>query len=333
MLRFTGVIAGCAIASREDATNHGRRAVRIAVMGAGGMGGYLGAKLVAAGHDVTFIARGAHLHALRAHGLRISGVESIVLPRVHASDEPGEVGVVDLVLFCVKLYDTDAAAMAVRPLLGERTCVLTVQNGIESAARIARVLGTGRVLAGAAYFPANIAAPGEIAYLGCIAGKPQLAFGEPGGGASARAGAIAEAFQRAGVTAEVCADTELMLWEKFCLVVATRASPALARQPIGVVRGDADLRGRLAAAVAEAARVGRRAGVARPADMEATVLRAIDGNPADGKASQLLDLERGRRLELDALSGAIVRLGRELGVPTPVHATAYAALKPYRDGA
>jgi 2-dehydropantoate 2-reductase len=237
------------------------------------------------------------------------------------------------VLFSVKLYDTDAAAAALAPLLGPNTCVLTVQNGIESAARIARAIGAGRVLAGAAYFPANIAAPGEIAYLGCIAGKPQLAFGEPGAGVSARAGTIAEIFDAAGVSVSVCASTELMLWEKFCLVAATSATTALARQPIGVVREDADLRWMLAEAVAEAVRVGRRAGVALPVALEAQVLRAIDGNPPHGKASQLVDLERGRRLELDGLSGAIVRLGREFGEATPVHATVYAALKPYIDGA
>jgi len=302
-------------------------------MGAGGMGGYLGAKLAAVGQDVIFIARGAHLRALRETGLRISGAQSICLPGVQATHDPREVGACDQVLFCVKLYDTDTAAAALQPLMGEHTCVLTVQNGIESAARIARTLGKGRVPAGAAYFPASIASPGEIAYLGCIAGKPHLAFGEPGAGASARADALAAMFRDAGVDAQVCDSTERMLWEKFCLVVATSATTALARQPIGVVRGDADLRWMLAEAVAEAARVGRRAGVALPDDLERQVLRAIDGNPPAGKASQLVDLERGRRLELDGLSGAIVRLGRALGVPTPVHATVYAALKPYIDGA
>lgn len=301
-------------------------------MGAGGMGGYLGAKLAAAGQDVSFIARGAHLRALRESGLRVNGVETVHVPRVQATHDSREIGAVDLVLFSVKLYDTDAAAGALEALIGANTCVLTVQNGIESAARIARVIGPGRVLAGAAYFPANIASPGEIAYLGCIAGKPQLAFGEPDGGASARAEAIAREFQAAGVSVQVCDSTELMLWEKFCLVVATSATTALARQPIGVVRTDPDLRWMLAEAVAEAVRVGRRAGVALPADLEAQVLHAIDGNPPDGKASQLVDLERGRRLELDGLSGAVVRLGRELGEPTPVHATVYAALKPYIDG-
>lgn len=302
-------------------------------MGAGGVGGYLGAKLAAGGQDVSFIARGAQLHALREAGLRVSGAQSLQLPRVQATDDPRELGAVDLVLFSVKLYDTDAAAAALAPLMGPDTCVLTVQNGIESAARIARAIGAGRVLAGAAYFPANIAAPGEIAYLGCIAGKPQLAFGEPGAGASARAGTIAGIFDAAGVSVRVCASTELMLWEKFCLVAATSATTALARQPIGVVREDADLRWMLAEAVAEAARVGRRAGVALPEALETQVLRAIDGNPPHGKASQLVDLERGRRLELDGLSGAIVRLGRELGEATPVHATVYAALKPYINGA
>ena len=306
--------------------------MRIAIMGAGGTGGYLGAKLVGAGEDVTFIARGAHLAAMRETGLRISGAEQLLLRDVQASDDPAQVAAVDAVLFCVKLYDTEAAARAIAPLLHEQTMILTVQNGIDSSARISAVLGAGRTLAGAAYFPANIKAPGEINYLGCVADKPHVAFGEAGGGRSARAQALAQVLQNAGLRAALCDDTQLMLWEKFCLMAGTSAATTLTRQNIGVVRSDPDMRALLASAIAETAQVGRALGVALDADIEQRVLASLDGNSPDSRASQLTDLERGRRLELDGLSGVLLRLGRAHGVPTPTHSTVYAGLKAFING-
>lgn len=306
--------------------------MRIAIMGAGGMGGYFGAKLVAAGEDVTFIARGAQLAAMRSGGLRISGAEEFHVSDVKVSDSPSQVGAVDVVLFCVKLYDTVEAASAIRPLLHERSMVLSVQNGVESCARLDAQIGAGHTLGGAAYFPANIHAPGEINYLGCIGDKPHIEFGEADGGRSERVLALARVFDKAGIRAEVCEDTRVMLWAKFCLMAGTSASTALTRQTLGVVRSDPDMRALLASAIAEAAQVGRAIGVALDNTIERRVLDVLDGYPADGKASQLTDLERGRRLELDGLSGALVRLGRAHNVPTPTHATVYAALKPFKDG-
>lgn len=306
--------------------------MRIAIMGAGGMGGYLGAKLVAAGEDVTFIARGAHLEAMRRGGLRICGAEQLHIPKVNVSDAPTQLGAVDVVLFCVKLYDTAEAATAIAPTLHERSMVLTVQNGVESCARLDAVIGSGRVLGGAAYFPANIHAPGEIEYLGCIEDMPHIEFGESDGGRSERTLALARVFNNAGIRAGVCNDTQVMLWEKFCLMAGTSASTAITRQTLGVVRSDPDMRALLANAIAEAAQVGRAMGVALGSTLEQRVLDALDGYPFDGKASQLTDLERGRRLELDGLSGALLRLGRAHNVPTPTHATVYAALKPFKDG-
>ena len=306
--------------------------MRIAVMGAGGVGGYLGAKLARGGHDVTLIARGEHLEALRRRGLRISGAESLEVSGLQATDRPAEIGTVDTVLFCVKLYDTQAAAELIRPLLGQDTFVVTVQNGVESAARIAAVIGPERALAGAAYFPANIVAPGEIAWLGRMAGKPLIAFGEPGGGSSPRAREFARICNAAGVEAAVFEDTERMIWEKFCLIAGSSAATALTRLPVGPVRSDPDSRWMLARAIDEAAAVGRALGVQLPDDVEERVLGLLDSSPANGKTSQLVDLERGRRLELEWLSGTVVRLGSEHGVPTPVHRTVYAALKPYARG-
>ena len=306
--------------------------MKIAIMGAGGMGGWLGAKLAAAGRGVAFVARGAHLEAIRANGLRVTGAESLHLKDVVATDRPEEIGRVDCVIFCVKLYDTESAAGALAPLLGAKTFVVTVQNGVESAERIATIIGKGRTLAGAAYFPANIASPGEIAYIGRIEGKPHIGFGEPGAGASNRACDFAEICRAAAIDVEVFEDTDLMIWEKFCLVAGTSAATALTRQPVGVVRSDPDMRWMLSEAIGEAARIGRGLGVALGDDVEARILDFIDHNPADGKSSQLVDLERGRRLELEGLSGAVVRLGRQAGIATPIHATAYAALKPFLNG-
>ena len=307
--------------------------MKIAVMGAGGMGGWLGAKLATAGNEVVFIARGAHLEAMRTGGLTVSGAESLRLTEIVATDRPDDIGLVDVVLFCVKLYDTESAATALAPLLGPRTFVVTVQNGVESAGRIGQIIGNGQTLAGAAYFPANIAAPGEIAYVGRIEGKPHIAFGEPGNGPSERAHGFAAICQAAGIDAEVFDDTESMIWEKFCLIAGTSAATALTRQTVGMVRSDPDTRWMLSEAIGEAARIGRKLGVTLPDDVESRTLAFIDNNPPNGKSSQLIDLERGRRLELEGLSGAVIRLGRQTGVPTPVHCTVYAALKPFIDGA
>lgn len=307
--------------------------MKIAIMGAGGMGGWLGAKLSVAGNEVAFIARGAHLDALRTQGLTVSGADKLHVADVVATDRPDDIGPVDVILFCVKLYDTESAAKALAPLLGPESFVVTVQNGVESADRIARVIGDGRTLAGAAYFPANIAAPGEITYVGRIEGKPHIAFGEPGAGPSERAHGFAEKCRAAAIDAEVCDDTAAMIWEKFCLVSGTSAATALTRQTVGLIRSDPDTRWMLAEAIGEAARIGRRLGVALADDIESRTLAFIDHNPANGKSSQLVDLERGRRLELDGLSGAIIRLGKQVGIPTPIHGTVYAALKPFIDGA
>ena len=205
-----------------------------------------------------------------------------------ATDRPAEIGLVDAVLFCVKLYDTEAAARLmrpvlgeVRPVLGEETFVVTVQNGVESAARIAAVIGPGRTLAGAAYFPANIVAPGEIAWLGRMAGKPLIAFGEPGEGPSPRAHAFAQVCNEAGVEAAVFDDTERMIWEKFCLMAGSSAATALARQPIGPVRSDPDSRWVLAQAIGEAAAVGRALGVASSGRHRATGARVSRCHPCE----------------------------------------------------
>ena len=306
--------------------------MKIAIMGSGGVGGYLGGKLAAAGVDVTFIARRDHLAAMREDGLHVRGAEAFDIPVVKATDTPSQIGLVDTVLFSVKLRDTDIAAKAILPIVGPDTAVLTLQNGIDSVRQIGVVVGDGPMLGGAAFFPASISAPGEITYRGRIEARPHIAFGEPHGGESDRVATLSAMFNAAGVLAEGCPDTDLMLWEKFLLVAGTSAATTLTRSTFGEVRSDPDMRWLLREAIVEAERVGRAAGLRFEPDIVEDILAAIDTNPADGKASQLVDLESGRPLELDGLSGALVRLGRELNIPTPVHSTVYAALKPFKDG-
>jgi 2-dehydropantoate 2-reductase len=306
--------------------------VRIAIMGAGGVGAYYGACLALAGEDVVFVARGAHLQALRSRGLRVISDEgALTLDAVTAVEDTRSVGTVDAVLFAVKLYDAEVAAKACLPLLGESTYVVSVQNGVESVDILSRILGPGRVLGGATYIVASIDSPGVIRRTGPWA---RIEFAEPTGELTARARQFERACRRAGIDIELSTDMAALLWNKFVLLSATSATTALTRQPIGYVREDEVMWEVAAACVAETVAVGRALGVALNADAEAAALRRFEHElSADAKASQLVDLERGKPLELEYLSGAIHRFGKRLGVPTPVHTTVYAALRPFVNGA
>tara|TARA_B100000676_G_scaffold309445_2_gene373034 strand:+ start:2684 stop:3607 length:924 start_codon:yes stop_codon:yes gene_type:complete len=307
--------------------------MRVLIMGAGGVGGYLGARLASQGMDVGFVARGAHLAAMRRRGLILRGVEPLTLMDVHCDDNPRAWGPADVVLFCVKLYDTASAVAALAPAVASDTIIITLQNGINSVADLQALLPATHVMGGAAYFPANITAPGEVTYLGKIASKPHFAFGDMGTGVSSRAQTIAEAFNAAGLEVQVSDDTERMLWEKFLLIAGTSAATALTRQPMGPVRMDDDMRWLLREAIQETRNVALASGVTLADTVVDDVMDTLAGNPADGKSSQLVDLENGRRLELLGLSGAVVERGQTLGIETPVHRTVLAALKPFIDGA
>jgi len=306
--------------------------MKIAVMGAGGVGGFLGGKLAFGGRDVVFVARGKHLEALRTQGLRVVGAEEFTVSPVTASDQPEAFGQVDVVLFCVKLYDTESAAAQLESMLADHTVVVTLQNGVESQQRIGSVIGEERVLSGAAYFPASINAPGEIVFKGSIPGKPLVEVGEGQGDASLTAEQLVQEFQKAGVTAALNKDVSLMLWEKFCWIAGVSGVTAVTRQPIGIVRTDPDMRALFADCVCECAAVGRAAGVSLDSALEERLMGLLETNPAEGKSSLLVDLERGRPLELDGLSGAVHRLGGKYHVATPVTSAVYAALKPFRSG-
>lgn len=304
--------------------------MRIAMMGTGGVGGYFGSRLVAAGEDVVFIARGAHGAAIAERGLTVeSGVAPVAGLTVKVTDDPASVGPVDLVIFAVKLWDTESAAEQIRPMIGPDTVVLPFQNGVDAAARISAVIGGDHVAGGVAHIGTTIASPGVIRHIGTLA---RLTFGRFGDGESPVLAGLAAALARAGVDHQVSPRIERVLWEKFVFLSALSAATAVTRLPVGPIRQDPDMRAFLFDAAAETVAVASARGVGLAADHLARLPAMIDALPGEMKASMAHDLERGQRLELPWLSGAVVRMGAEAGVPTPVHRAVWCALKAYKDG-
>jgi 2-dehydropantoate 2-reductase len=301
-------------------------------LGAGAVGCCFGSRFALAGHDVTFIARGAQLRALQTQGLRIvhDGGTATQEP-VKAVQDAAALGPVDAVLLCVKLYDTEAAARDGLALLGPETYIVTLQNGIDNVAIVERIAGIGRVIGAAVYVVASLLEPGVVERTGPWL---RLDLAEPLGRRSARLEAFAAACTAAGIDAAVHDDLDSLLWSKFVLLSATSAMTALTRQTIGYLRTDPAALEMAHRCIQETCAVAQALGVRLPLRVESDALAQLcDEMPADAKASQLVDLERGRPLELESLSGAIHRLGRELGVPTPAHSTVYAALRPFVRGA
>jgi 2-dehydropantoate 2-reductase len=300
------------------------------VKGAGGVGGYFGARLAQAGHDVAFVARGRHLAAMRERGLAVnSTLGDIHLPKPVVADDPASLGWFDAVLFAVKLWDTESAAAAVKPLLAAGGVVIPFQNGVESIERIGAVIGAEQVMGGVAYIAARISEPGVIVHTGTMArlrSGPVLPAQHPA------AEALLAACKGAGVDAEIVADIRRALWMKFVFLVALSGLTGVTRQPIGVIRADPDMRATFEAAMREARDVGRARGIALADDFIAEQMRFADGLPAEMKASMLHDIDAGNRLEAPWLSGAVARMAKESGTSAPVNATLYAALKPYCAG-
>ena len=301
--------------------------MRIAVMGAGGVGGYFGARLAHAGQDVAFIARGAHLAAMRERGLTVTSSQGdLHLANPTVTDDPATLGWFDVVLFAVKLWDTEAAAAAIRPLLAAGGVVVPFQNGVESIERIAAVLGPDPVMGGAAYVAATIAEPGVIAQTGTMA---RLLFGAVLPSQRDAARALLAACKGAGIDADVTDDIEQALWTKFGFLVALSGMTAATRQPIGAIRADPDMRATFEAAIREVWELARTRGIALADDFVARQMRFGDGLPAEMRASTLNDLEAGHKLEAPWLSGAVARMASAAGGAAPVNATLYAAVKPY----
>ena len=305
--------------------------MRIAVMAAGGVGGYFGARLAQAGHDVAFVARGRHLAAIRERGLVVkSAAGDIHVAHAVASDDPKSLGGFDVVLFAVKLWDTETAAAAMRPLLAGGGVVIPFQNGVESIERIGAVVGAPQVMGGVAYIAATIAEPGVIAHTGQMA---RLRFGPLLREQEAAAQSFREACTGAGINAELVADIHRAVWEKFVFLAAMSGVTSATRQSIGAIRNDADLRACLEDAMREAWAVGRSRAIALADDFIAQQMTFADGLPAEMKSSMLNDLVAGNPLEAPWLSGAVARMAKQAGIAAPVNSTLYAAVKPFCDGA
>lgn len=305
--------------------------MKILVMGAGALGAYFGARLQASGQDVTFVARGDHLAAMKAQGLRIESVlGDLTLDRVRATDDPGDADPPDVVLFMVKNYDVEEAAARLLPALGIDTIVVTCQNGVSAGRRLAEVIGPERVYPGAVYMPADIRAPGVIRHSGRF---HRLVFGPLRGEPSPRAVAFADLVRSAGPACEISPDIEAALWEKFVLLSSFSALTTLTRLDIGPIRDTPATRELLVRAAHEAQAVGTADCPGLAADAaDRTLTMMLDTMAPDIHASMLDDLSRGRRIEIDYLSGEISRLGRMHGVATPVHDFVAAALQPFVHG-
>jgi len=299
--------------------------MKIAVVGAGGVGGYIGALLVRSGHDVALIARNEHLEAIRAHGLRVRSVHGdfVARPTV-ATDRPEEVGPVDLVVFATKTYDTETAAGGTRPLVGPQTAVLSLQNGVESVARLQAAYGRGLVLGGAVWVVATVEAPGVLRQESQVR---RVVLGEPGGRVSARTRAARDALASTGFVVEATDRIESVLWSKLLFIAPIGGLTALMRAPVGSILADPGAEDLLRRAMEEVEGVARARGI--PLDGEivkATMAFARNLEPTTTSSMQR-DVEAGRRSEYDALSGAVVRAGAKARVPTPVHAWCWTSLR------
>jgi 2-dehydropantoate 2-reductase len=305
--------------------------MKIAIMATGGVGGYFGARLAAAGEDVHFIARGQHLAALRANGLVLKSANGdLHLQSVSTTDDPGSIGTVDIVIFAVKQYDTESAAKLIKPAIGADTAAITLQNGMDKDERLRAVLGRGHVMDGAAYIGgARVASPGVITHVGKVA---RIVFGEADGSRSARGERFLAACKNAGIEATLSSEIANELWAKFALLSAFTGVSSVLRQPVGEIAGDDNTRKLFADAITESVAIAKAKGVDLGDGYLAKQLNFIDTVPPETKSSMQMDLEAGRRLELDWMSGAIARISDELDVPTPIHHFIYAALKLYAGG-
>jgi len=304
--------------------------MRIAVIGAGGIGGIYGAALARAGADVTFVARGTHLAAMREQGLRVEGDrgETHIRP-VLATDDPASIGVVDYVLSCVKLWDVESTGEQIRPIVGPQTAVVPLQNGIDAAERLIPILGHEAVMSGTAFVTGAIVAPGVIRQTGTY---QRMTFGEIDGSASTRGERLRDLCAMAGFEGVLSPDIRVPIWDKFILLVPLSSLNALTRLPLGKWRDDPDLLALYEASLRETVAVGLAEGVRLPPDTVGQTLAMMRSMPAYHTTSMGNDLLRGNRLELPWFAGKVVELGRSHGIPTPANTFIYTALKPYVNG-
>jgi len=301
--------------------------MRVAVFAAGAVGGYFGGRLAQAGEEVAFIARADHLQAIRERGLRVDSVAGdFGVHPADATDDPGQIGPVDCVLLAVKTWQLPQAVEQMGPLVGKDTFVVPLLNGVESPDVLAEVIGKERVLGGLCRILARVAGPGHIQHTGV---DPTVTFGELDGSHTERTERLLAAFDRAsGVSAAIPDDINVAIWEKLLSVASIGGVGAVTRAPVGVNRSVEQSRALLEAAMAEIAAVARARRVPLPQDAVEAAIKFMDALPDHGRTSLQQDIAEGRRSELDAWNGAVVRLGREAGVETPVHAFLYASLLP-----
>ena len=305
--------------------------MRIAVMATGAVGGYFGARMAAAGHEVHFIARGKTLEALGTNGLRIESVlGDLHLPHPNVTDDPVKIGTVDVVLFAVKVWDTEEAALQARPLVGPDTRVIPLQNGIDSPERLDPILGPDTVCPGSAYVASVMSAPGVVTHTSKFA---RMVTGRRDGKPDARLKAFTDAAHAANIDIKLSEAIERERWQKFIFLVALSGATSATRLSLGPILQDPDTRMFFHALLQEVVSVGRAKGVPIEPDYADKQLSFADTTPPGFKASMLHDLERGNRLELDWLAGKVVALGREVGVATPANAAVHAMLKLHRMGA
>jgi 2-dehydropantoate 2-reductase len=308
--------------------------MHFAILGSGAVGGYYGARLARVGHKVTFLARGAHLKAIRERGLLIWSVLGDFLVRAPAEDDPSKVGPVDVIILATKTYDNATALPMLNAMMGPSTVVLTLQNGVDSPDAVAEVVGREAVLGGATYIATALTLPGVIeqtgvhrrVVLGEVSGEDQVKT-------SPRVDAIASAMKQADILVEAVPDARVPLWEKFVYLAPFAAFTGAARLPIGPLWRDSAIRELFLEAVREVERVARAEGVAITNDVMGHVTKYVDVLPPSTRSSLLIDLQQGKRIELESLPGSVVRRGKKVGVPTPIMAGLYAVLKPYADGA
>ncbi len=300
--------------------------MRIAVFGSGGAGGYFGARLARAGEEVVFIARGDHLRAIRSNGLRVDSDEGdFVVRPAEATDDPARAGAVDVVIVGVKSWQVPGAARAMQPLIGQRTFVVPLQNGVEAADQLAAVLGRDRVLGGLARVFSFVVEPGRIRRL---RGPAEIAFGELDNHPSGRAKQFREVLSRAGLGATIPADINVALWEKFLFIVPLGGLGALARAPVGILRAVPETRLLVEQGMREIVDVARGRKIPLAPAAVARTMAFVDGLSGDATMSMQRDIAAGRPSELEAWNGAVVRLGRQVGVPTPLHDLVYRCLLP-----
>ena len=305
--------------------------MKIAVMGSGGVGGFYGGLLARAGAEVTFVARGAHLAAMRERGLLIENETqgNVEIRNVRVTEDPASIGVVDLVLIAVKLWDLEAAVHAVKPVVGPHTAVLSLQNGVIKDDILRRAFGDRAVMGGVGYVATHISRPGVIHQVGTL---QRLIFGEYDGAPSARAEALLALALKAGLQAESVADIRRTLWEKYTFLVGLSATTTTMRSTIGPIRTNPRTRAFLHDVMREVVAVGRAHGVALPEHYADERLAFADTVPADMTSSMHHDLDAGNRLEVEWLSGGVVKLGREAGIATPANRAVWDVLTLHAGG-